>query len=225
MSRISLHDSPGSRQELTRAAPRVARWSGRGPQVLVASVLAASLGGQLACDREKGSDADAAPSALVGISMTDQDGRAVPTDALTGDLLVLNFMFSSCAGPCPRITQLLVKVRELLPEESRARVRFLSLTVDPENDTPEVLKGFAQKFAADVPTWRFVRISPRDLETLASRLIVFDPTGPKAPSAHSTKLYLFDKRGRALQRYDGNLVDAPHLARELLSAERLRHEH
>lgn len=226
MSRISLHAAPGARQELTLGAPRVGSGFfarvGWGSKALAASVLAASLGGPLACDRETGRGSGVAPASLVGIGMTDQDGRALGASSLAGELLVLNFMFSSCPGPCPRITQLIAKTRELLPKESRERIRFLSITVDPENDTPEVLKGFAKRHAADAPTWRFVRTSAHDLEELALRLTVFDPTGPKAPPAHSTKLYLFDRTGRALQRYDGNLVDAPHLARELLAAERMR---
>lgn len=218
MSRISLHLAPGRRHQLTRIALG-ARWRFVGP-VAFAAMLSSHFG----CESAEESGSAAVPLALRGLAMTDENGRVLTAEMLEGKLVLLNFMFTSCPGPCPRITELMVKARELLPGAAQAGIRFISVSVDPDNDTPSVLNAFAQKHSANAPTWSFVSISPQDLDILAGRLTVFDPTGQKAPPAHSTKLYLFDRRGRALQRYDGNLVTPPHLARELAAAERLHRE-
>ena len=123
-------------------------------------------------------------------------------------------MFTSCPVVCPKQTEALAEVRAALPEAVRERVRFVSVSVDPENDTPRALKRFARAHHADERGWSFVRSDPAGTERLTSRLAAFEP-GAAAPSAHGTSLYLFDRGGRLVQRYRGAPLDVSHLAREL----------
>src|SRR5689334_10917613 len=74
---------------------------------------------------------------LAGVLLTDQEGAPLEPEAYQGKVLVLNFLFTSCPVVCPRQTRGLSEVQRALPPEVRDRVRFLSISVDPENDTPQ----------------------------------------------------------------------------------------
>ncbi len=168
------------------------------------------------CNTEQ---ARTSPASLRELRLTDQHGEAVNTSEFGGHVLLLNFMFTRCPGPCPRLTQLLAKTRSQLPSKVRERVRLLSISVDPEHDTPDVLDAFAKSQSVDVPEWRFARISAEQLNLLSQRLMVFDPGSAPEPSAHSMRIYLFDGDGRPLQHYDGNVIESGRLAREVVSAD------
>ncbi len=198
-------------------------WSFAGYWRLFVTALSKTLGSGLvllaasvACSTEQ---ARTSPASLRELRLTDQHGEAVDTSVLGGHVLLLNFMFTRCSGPCPRLTQLLANARRQLPKEVRERVRLLSISVDPDHDTPDVLDAFVKSQSVDVPEWRFVRLSAEDLTLLAQRLTVFEPGSAPEPSAHSMQIYLFDGDGRPIQRYDGNTIDSRRLAREVTSAD------
>jgi protein SCO1 len=160
--------------------------------------------------------------ALAGIALRDQEGRALEPDRLAGKLVVLNFMFSSCPRVCPEQTRALAEVQRGLPRDVLARVWFLSISIDPENDTPERLKSFARTNGADLASWSFLVGTLEGTRSLSSRLSVFDPrTSSPQPGDHATALYLFDDRGQLRQRYAGAPLDRQRLGRELAGLEAL----
>lgn len=154
---------------------------------------------------------------LKGISFTDEEGDSLHPSFLEGRVVLMNFMFTSCPAVCPRLTKLLVDTRATLPKAVLPRVQFLSVTVDPERDSTSELKKFAKKTSADVPGWSFVRTTDDALHGLSERLTVFDPGSARIPAAHSTSIYLFNDKGRPVQRYDGTTTSAHRLAREVRS--------
>jgi protein SCO1 len=87
--------------------------------------------------------------------LRDQDGASVNEEALRGQVWVANFMFTSCPDVCPILTAKMGRVRGRLVGD-RVPVRIVSFTVDPETDTPEVLKQYASERSADYPDWRFL---------------------------------------------------------------------
>lgn len=87
--------------------------------------------------------------------LRDQDGADITQDALRGQVWVANFMFTSCPDVCPILTAKMAGVRTRLVGD-RVPVRVVSFTVDPETDTPEVLKKYAQERSADYDDWRFL---------------------------------------------------------------------
>jgi protein SCO1/2 len=89
------------------------------------------------------------------LAMQDQDGKPFTEAELKGRVAIVSFMFTSCPDVCPILTNKLSGLRtQLLPQ--REQVRFVSISVDPEKDTPPVLKEFARKHGADYPDWRFL---------------------------------------------------------------------
>jgi protein SCO1/2 len=87
--------------------------------------------------------------------LTDQDGRSFSEQSLTGKVWVAAFMFTRCPSICPEMTR---RMRNL-QEQAQARdlkLNFVSFSVDPENDTPEVLRRFAAQYGADTRSWSFL---------------------------------------------------------------------
>jgi protein SCO1 len=173
-----------------------------------ASLVLAAFG--VACER-----AESTALPLQGVPLVDQSGAQVSAKDLANRPLLVSFMFTSCPAVCPRQTESLVAVRAALPEPVRERVRFLSISVDPENDSPEALRQFAHAHGAAQPGWSFVRSDATGTQELTRRFAAFEPGKPATPSAHNTVVYLFDRGGRLVQRYRGAPLDVPHLAREL----------
>jgi len=160
----------------------------------------------------------AGPSpALTAAALTDQDGRALSFADFAGKTVIFSVFFSSCPSVCPRETQALSQVQRQLSPALKSRVRFMSLSVDPENDTPEAMRKFALANGADLNGWSFVRASVPATRALTRELTTFvTPANAEAePSRHTTAVYLFDGSQRLMQRYAGSPIDVLRLAHEV----------
>ncbi|HYJ09223.1 MAG TPA: SCO family protein [Polyangiaceae bacterium] len=149
--------------------------------------------------------------------MTDQEGRVHSFADFRGKTVVFSFFFTSCPTVCPREVQALSQVQRRLSPELKERVRFVTLSVDPENDTPEAMRKFALANGAAVSGWSFVRTSAAATRLLGQELAAFaaSSTVQAEPSGHTTAVYLFDGSGRLMQRYGGSPLDVPRLASEV----------
>jgi len=87
--------------------------------------------------------------------LTNQDGKRVEAAALRGSVWVAAFMFTRCPTICPRITRRMRALQQRAAER-KAALRLLSISVDPDNDSPDVLRDYARRFGADTSTWSFV---------------------------------------------------------------------
>jgi protein SCO1/2 len=88
-------------------------------------------------------------------SFVNQDGVQVETTKLRGSVWVAAFMFTRCPTICPRITRRMRALQERAAKQA-VPLRLLSFSVDPDNDTPNVLQQYARRFGADTSTWSFV---------------------------------------------------------------------
>jgi len=190
-------------------------WISRGSYLVIITL---GVLGALGCQRtEKAHASGGSPAALIAARLTDQAGDSHQFADFQGKTVVLSFFFASCPSVCPRETRALAEVRNRLSPALKRRVQFLSLTVDPDNDSPEKLKSFAQANGADLNGWSFVRASAPETSALTKELEVFgDPKRAQAaPVGHGTSIYLFDGRGHLMQRYAGSPLDVARLAREI----------
>ena len=94
-------------------------------------------------------------SQLSDFELTNQDGRTVKAEDLKGSVLVVNFIFTSCADTCPRLTAQMAKIQSRLMGVGPA-IRLLSISVDPRTDTPAVLKEYGERYHADFKIWQFL---------------------------------------------------------------------
>jgi protein SCO1/2 len=91
-------------------------------------------------------------------------------DLIHGKQVIVNFMYASCTGACPMITEKLTQVHKALKDRMGKDLFIYSLTLYPEQDDPAALKKFATMHGALLPGWTFLTGDPYDLETIRYRL-------------------------------------------------------
>lgn len=93
-----------------------------------------------------------------GYTLTDQDGNRLTNEDMRGKIVLYNFTYSRCEPPCPQTSAVMRQVQARLPEiESYGiPVELVTISIDPDHDTPQVLHAYAQKLDADQESWRFV---------------------------------------------------------------------
>lgn len=133
----------------------------------------------------------------------------VSKDGLAGRVWVAGFIFVHCGGPCPLVSQAMARLQDRLPREAV----LVTFTVDPDRDSPEVLKRYAQSWEADPSRWWFARGEKKELYQLmyeGFKLPLIEdreaPTGFRV--THSTRLVLVDQRGRVRGYYSTNETEA-----------------
>jgi protein SCO1/2 len=121
-------------------------------------------------DGSAGDDA-AAERYFTNTELIDQNGRAhrFYADLLRGKKVLINFAFTSCSGACPTMTSNLARAQKLLDEKTRKELTFITISVDPVNDTPAALKAFATKLKVG-PSWYFLTGTPANVEAVLRRL-------------------------------------------------------
>ena len=155
------------------------------------------------------------------LALQDQSGQAFSVDQLDNRVVLFSFIFTGCDSTCPIQTRVLSQVLQDLPADVRQQVRFVSVSIDPGNDTPEKMLAFARQMQADQDGWLFLTGDVLQLQDLARRLHLLDEGSPNTPSIHRTSLWLVDRQGRMLQRYGGNPPDRDRLVRELIQVTHL----
>lgn len=139
--------------------------------------------------------------------LTDQNGGTFSSTELAGRVWIANFMFTQCQATCPRQTSKLAELQARIAKWPHAtRVRFLSITVDPERDAPARLLEYAKNYDADPARWKFLTGTRADLWTLSKegfKLPVADnATDSSNPITHSARFVLVDAEGRVRGVYD-----------------------
>jgi protein SCO1/2 len=103
---------------------------------------------------------------VADFTLTNQDGKATTLAAFSNHVWVADIIFTRCAGPCPRMTGQMRSVQNALPPVSEAKL--VTLTTDPDNDSPAVLKKYGQHFDADFNRWTFLTGTKAQIAGLAS---------------------------------------------------------
>jgi protein SCO1/2 len=151
--------------------------------------------------------ADVPPFQLV-----DQDGQAFGTADLKGQVWIADFIFTSCSSACPRLTEAMRDLEVHLVNRGEANpTRLVSITVDPERDTPVKLREYADQFGVVGRRWKFLT-GPTDRIQKAVvdgfKQGVEKEKDPNAPNGftilHGTKMVLVDALGRIRGFYDAN---------------------
>lgn len=146
--------------------------------------------------------------AVPDFNFTDQDGEPFGLSDLKGKYWVTAFVFSRCPGPCPMITANLAQLHEDFKEHSN--LHFVSFSIDPTHDTPEVLKKFAAQYYADHSRWSFLTGDQKTIHDFSingfySAVMETDPETAKdaGPFIHGTRVYIVDPEGTIIAAHDG----------------------
>lgn len=103
---------------------------------------------------------------VADFALTNQAGKVTTLADFTNHVWVADIIFTRCAGPCPRMTGQMRSLQTLLPPGSTAKL--VTLTTDPENDSPAVLKRYAERYSADAGRWTFLTGTKKEIAALAS---------------------------------------------------------
>src|SRR5918999_5633656 len=93
-------------------------------------------------------------------ALTSQDNQPVTLQDFRGKVVAVTFIYTSCPDTCPLLTMKMAQVQDDLGPRFGTKVAFVSITVDPERDTPEALKDYAEAFDADPAGWAFLTGPP-----------------------------------------------------------------
>ena len=130
--------------------------------------------------------------------LTAQDGRAFDSKALHNDIWVADFFFTTCPGPCPRMTSQMHQVQQAV--DKMPDVRLVSFTVDPARDKPPVLAEYAKQHGASPGRWYFLTGGQPTLQMLCKD--AFKLGDVDGSLMHSTRFVLVDRASRIRGYYD-----------------------
>jgi protein SCO1 len=123
------------------------------------------------------------------VQLVTQDGKKVRffDDLIKGKVVAINFIFTGCSASCSMETARLREVQDLLGDRMGKDVFFYSISIDPDNDTPEALKHYAEKFHVG-PGWLFLTGKADDIKLLQDRLGLTNPPVVNGTSDHDLKV-------------------------------------
>lgn len=201
-------------------------WAGLGAGV--ALVLAAAAALWSLDGTAGGSETLPVLAAMPDFRLTDQEGKAVATAEVKGHVTLVGFIYTSCDDICPVVT---AQMRSLQDELRQAgllgEVRLLSISVDPEVDTPARLAEYGRQFQADTATWRFLTGEPEHVRKVVVEGFLLGvqkvpaaghgshgaSSGASSEAAadyrveHSGRIALVDRAGQIRAYYDGTTMD------------------
>jgi protein SCO1/2 len=165
-------------------------------------------------------------SAVPDFTLTERSGQQFGLDDLRGQIWVADFIFTNCAGTCPIMTTAMTEIQQTALAEKLDDVKLVSITVDPERDTPEVLKRFAGGYGALKDRWYFLTGDGAAIQQLAQKGFLLSAAtsggSEEEPIIHSNRFVLVDRQGRIRGYYDG--TDEEGVAQLLKDLERLYRE-
>ncbi|MFE4351429.1 SCO family protein [Peribacillus butanolivorans] len=148
---------------------------------------------------------------LENFSYIDQEGEPFSKSDLKGKVWVTDFIFTSCDDVCLPMTSNMSKLQQMLKDEGISDVEFVSFSVDPEIDKPDVLKKFGDQFNVDYGNWHFLTgYGQEEIEQFALenfKTLVKKPEN-EDQVIHQTSFFLVDQDGKIIQEYTG-LQDIP----------------
>src|SRR5947207_11748438 len=153
---------------------------------------------------------------------TNQNGQPFGSPQLAGKIWIADFIYTMCPGPCPMISN---RMSDLQKPLEKTDVRLVSFSVDPEKDTPQVLRSYAERLQAEPGRWDFLTGPKSAIYKLSHdgfKLAVSDGSDAQGIPVHSTRMVLVDRHGQIRGYYDAAepetitklVADTNHLLRE-----------
>lgn len=154
--------------------------------------------------------------------LVDQDSsRLVIPDDLEGQVVLVGYVYTNCPDFCPSITANMRTVRDELGNTDD--VRFLTVTFDPERDTPSVLRSYREAFGAEGENWQFVTGEKEEIDAFLERMEVRYEIAEGAEERgedeylidHNDRMSLIDQHGRVVMHYIGSRTPPEYLVEDI----------
>jgi protein SCO1/2 len=152
-------------------------------------------------------------------TLTNVDGEPVTMETNLGQVKLVYFFFANCPDVCPPTSHMLSRVQDRLVEAGvfGEQAAFYQITVDPENDTLDVLRDYAEMLNADLSGWHFLRGSLEETKRIADGYGVFFQKDPNTGLViHSNIVTLVDGENQIRKYYMGDELDDELIANDIL---------
>lgn len=127
-------------------------------------------------------------------TLTERSGKPFDSASLRGKVWLASVFFANCPGPCFRENQALADILQRIPDPD---FMVVSVTCDPDNDTPESLRRYADRFEADPARWKFLTGDMATIKEIANGTFLL----PAEVGVHSERGVVFDREGRLRGSY------------------------
>jgi protein SCO1 len=148
-------------------------------------------------------------------TLTTQDGQRLSLTELRGKVVAVTFIYASCTDTCPLLTAKMTGLQAALGADFGPKVFFLSITVDPERDTPAVLQRYAQAHGVNFAGWAFLTGTPAQIRQVARQYGIYYKKTARGDVDHTFLTSLVDQSGTLRVQYLGVRFDPDELLRDL----------
>src|SRR5689334_1479924 len=138
-----------------------------------------------------------------GFTLTAQNGEPLSLRDLRGKVVVVTFIYTSCTDTCPMLTAKLAAIKRKLDGDGKSDPFFVAITVDPERDTPEVLRAYAEAHDAQPPGWAFLTGTADQIRDVTQGYGVYHKKQERGDVDHTFLTSLIDREGMLRVQYLG----------------------
>jgi protein SCO1/2 len=159
---------------------------------------------------------------LPPFELTDQNGAVFKSSSLDGNLWVASFFFTRCQTICPKVVQAIKAVQDGMTERNW-NTHLVTITVDPEHDTPEILRKKGEEVGADFSRWHFLTADPstiKDLVMKGFKVAIGDPVKNAEgvmDITHAAQLMLIDEKGNVVGLFESHQKGVGELLEKMAS--------
>lgn len=150
-------------------------------------------------------------------TLISQDNLQVSLHDFRGKVVAVSFIYTYCTDVCPMLTAHMASVQEKLGSAFGPKIAFVSITVDPARDTPDVLKEYSQSFGADLKGWSFLTGDPAVVHEVGRKYGVITKKAANGDVDHTLLTSLVDPGGILRVQYLGVRFDLEEFRDDLLS--------
>ena len=148
-------------------------------------------------------------------TLTTQDGRRLSLKELGGKVVAITFIYTGCVDTCPLLTAKMAGLQAHFGSNFGSKVFFISITVDPERDTPAVLKRYAEAHGANTAGWAFLTGSSAEIRQVAKRYGIYYKRRPGGDVDHTFLTSVVDPSGTLRVQYMGVRFNPDDLLRDI----------
>jgi len=151
----------------------------------------------------------------VGSVWEKQDGNKISFIDFKGKVLVTTMIFTSCKTACPRLTAEMKKIENEVGKVSPDNIEYVLISIDPETDTPEVMKAYLKTHQLDEKEWMFIRSNENDTREIANIMAVKYKEISPIEFSHSNIISVYSKNGTLAYQKEGLDNDIQRTAKEI----------
>ena len=143
-------------------------------------------------------------------ALIDQDERPRKLEDYRGKVLLVSFVFTTCSGTCPATTHRMARIfHEVEKKDWKNRVQFLSITLDPERDRPEALRGYRKLYDIESPGWAFLTGPVETVNAETAKWGMWAKPSANGQLDHPSRVFLVDSQGRIREIYNLDFLRMP----------------